>query len=56
MVAPAAWLDGYYGEEAEPAVINTEALVGKAKKLGEYRTANPNTSLIDAIDKLFQKQ
>jgi acid stress chaperone HdeB len=51
-----AWLDGYYREEDEPPVINTEALVSKARKLGEYCAAHPDISLIDATDKLFQKQ
>ena len=51
-----AWLDGYYKEEDEPPVINTEDLVSKAKKLGAYCAAHPNTSLIDATDKLFQKK
>jgi acid stress chaperone HdeB len=51
-----AWLDGYYKEENEPPVINTEDLVTKAKSLGEYCAAHPDTSLIDATDKLFQKE
>jgi hypothetical protein len=37
-------------------VINTEDLVTKAKSLGEYCAAHPDTSLIDATDKLFQKE
>jgi acid stress chaperone HdeB len=49
-----AWLDGYYKEEDEPPVINTEDLVSKARKLAAYCTAHPETSLIDATDKLFQ--
>jgi acid stress chaperone HdeB len=51
-----AWLDGYYKEEDEPPVIDTEQLVGKAKRLGEYCAANPDSPLIDVTDKLFQKQ
>ncbi len=51
-----ARLDGYYKEEDQPPVINTEDLVSKARKLGEYCAAHPNTSLIDATDKLFQKE
>jgi len=51
-----AWLDGYYKEQDEPPVIDTAQLVVKAKRLGEYCAANPDSSLIDVTDKLFQKQ
>jgi acid stress chaperone HdeB len=51
-----AWLDGYYKEEDEPPVIDTAELVANAKKLGEYCAAHPNDALIDATDKLFQKE
>ena len=50
-----AWLDGYYKEENEPPVINTDELVAKAKKLGQYCAAHPDEDLIGATDKLFQK-
>jgi acid stress chaperone HdeB len=51
-----AWLDGYYKEEDEPPVIDTAELVANAKKLGEYCAAHPNDYLIDATDKLFQRE
>ncbi len=51
-----AWLDGYYKEEDEPPLIDTDELVAKAKKLGEFCAAHPETNLIEATDKLFQKQ
>ena len=51
-----AWLDGYYKEEDEPPVIDTEALVIKAKKLGQYCAAHPDSELIGATDKLFQRE
>ena len=51
-----AWLDGYYKEENEPPVINTDELVAKAKKLGQYCAAHPDEDLIGATDKLFQKE
>jgi len=50
-----AWLDGYYREESDPAVIDTEKFVANAKKLGAYCTANPNVGLITAMDALFKK-
>ena len=51
-----AWLDGYYKEEDEPPVINTEGLVTNAKKLGQYCAEHPDSDLISATDKLFQKE
>jgi acid stress chaperone HdeB len=51
-----AWLDGYYKEEDQPPVIDTDELVANAKKLGQYCAAHPDSALIDATDKLFQKE
>ena len=51
-----AWLDGYYKEENETPVINTDELVAKAKKLGQYCAAHSDEDLIGATDKLFQKE
>jgi acid stress chaperone HdeB len=51
-----AWLDGYYKEEDEPPVIDTTALVVKAKKLGQYCVEHPDSDLISATDKLFQRE
>ena len=51
-----AWLDGYYKEEDEPPLIDTDELVAKARKLGEYCAAHPEANLIEATDKLFQKK
>ena len=50
-----AWLDGYYQEENAPAIIDTERFVARAKKLGEFCSANPSIGLITAADKLFAK-
>jgi acid stress chaperone HdeB len=50
-----AWLDAYYKEENDPAVIDTEKFVANAKKLGDYCRANPSLGLITATDKLFGK-
>jgi acid stress chaperone HdeB len=51
-----AWLDGYYKEEDQPPVIDTDQLVAKAKNLGQYCTTHPDEDLISATDKLFQKR
>lgn len=50
-----AWLDGYYREENDPAVIDTEKFIANAKKLGAYCSANPNVGLITAMDAVFKK-
>ena len=50
-----AWLNGYYRDEKDPPVIDTEKFVADAKKLGTYCSANPNIGLITAADKVFQK-
>ena len=50
-----AWLDGYYRDEDDPAVIDTEKFVANAKKLGQYCSAHPNIGLITAADELFSK-
>lgn len=51
-----AWLDGYYRNEDDPPVINTDSFVANAKKLGEYCSAHPDIGLITATDKLFTKK
>ena len=45
-----AWLDGYYKDEKDPPVIDTDKFVSNAKKLGEYCIANPTIGLITATD------
>lgn len=50
-----AWLNGYYRDEKDPPIIDTEKFVSDAKKIGAYCTANPNVGLITAMDKLFGK-
>src|ERR1700733_10841624 len=47
------WLDGYYKDQDDPPVIETDAFVDNAKKLGEYCAAHPDIGLITAADKLF---
>ena len=51
-----AWLDGYYKNEDDPPVIDTDQFVANAKKLGDYCAAHPDIGLITATDKLFQKE
>jgi len=50
-----AWLDGYYKDEQDPPIIDTNTLVDNLKKLNEYCAANPTLGLITATNKLFGK-
>ena len=47
------WLDGYYKDQDDPPVIETDQFVDNAKKLGQYCAAHPDIGLITAADKLF---
>jgi acid stress chaperone HdeB len=47
------WLDGYYKDQDDPAVIDTDAFVENAKKLGSYCANHPDQGLITAADKVF---
>jgi acid stress chaperone HdeB len=50
-----AWLDGYYTDEQDAPIIDTNTLVDNLKKLNEYCAANPAIGLITATNKLFGK-
>jgi acid stress chaperone HdeB len=47
------WLNGYYREEDDPPIIDTDKFVADSKQLAEYCVANPTIGLITAADKLF---
>jgi acid stress chaperone HdeB len=50
-----AWLDGYYKDEQEPPIMDTNTMVDNLKKLNEYCAANPTIGLITATNRLFGK-
>jgi acid stress chaperone HdeB len=50
-----AWLDGYYKDEQDAPIIDTNTLTDNLNKLNEYCAANPTIGLITATDKLFGK-
>ena len=50
-----ARLDGYYREENDRPIFDTDRFESNAKKLGAYCAANPTIGLITATDKLFGK-
>jgi acid stress chaperone HdeB len=47
------WLDGYYKDEDDPPVIETDKFVENAKKLGGYCAEHPDNGLITAADKVL---
>jgi len=49
------WIHGYYREEKDPPIIDTDQFVADSKKLGDYCKANPEHGLITAADKVFAK-
>lgn len=48
-----AWLDGYYRNQDDQPIIDTDRFVENAKQLGAYCAAHPDVGLITATDKLF---
>jgi acid stress chaperone HdeB len=50
-----AWLDAYYKDDNDPAIIDTDKYLANAKKLGDYCRSNPSIGLITATDQLFGK-
>jgi acid stress chaperone HdeB len=50
-----AWLDGYYREEDDPPIFDTDKFEADGKKLVAYCTAHPGVDLITAADELFGK-
>ncbi len=50
-----AWMHGYYRNENDPPVIDTEKFVANAKKLGEYCAAHPDIGIVTAADEVFAK-
>ena len=51
-----AWLDGYYRDEDDPPIFDTDKFEANAKKLASYCAAHPSTGLITAADELFGNQ
>ena len=47
------WLDGYYKDQDDPPVIETDKFVENAKKLGEYCGEHPDQGLITAADQVL---
>jgi acid stress chaperone HdeB len=50
-----AWLDGYYRDEDDPPIFDTDRFTENAKKLAAYCAVDPSVGLITATDQLFGK-
>jgi acid stress chaperone HdeB len=49
------WLDGYFTDEEDPAVVDLDKMRGKAEKLGAFCAANPKMSLMTAAENAMAK-
>ena len=49
------WLDGYYTDEEDPAVVDFDKLRAKADKLGSFCAQNPKMSLMTAAESVMAK-
>jgi acid stress chaperone HdeB len=49
------WLDGYFTDEEDPAVVDLDKLKGKAERLGAFCAANPKMSLMTAAENVMAK-
>jgi acid stress chaperone HdeB len=50
-----AWLHGYYREEHDPPVIDTDEFKEDLTKFGAYCARNPTLGIITAADKVLGK-
>src|SRR5436305_15290542 len=49
------WLDGYYTDEEDPAVVDFDKMKGKAEKLGAFCAQNPKMGLMTAAESVMAK-
>jgi hypothetical protein len=49
------WLDGYYTDEEDPAVVDFDKLKAKADKLGAFCVQNPRMGLLTAAENVMAK-
>lgn len=49
------WLDGYYKDKDDPAIIDFDKFTKNSEKLGKYCGENPNDGLITAADQVMGK-
>ena len=51
----AMWLEGYFTDEEDPAVVDFEKTKVKAEKLGAFCVQNPKMSLLTAAESVMAK-
>jgi acid stress chaperone HdeB len=49
------WLDGYYTDEEDPAVVDFDKMKGKADKLVAFCQANPKMGLMGAAESVMAR-
>src|SRR5436190_13467331 len=49
------WLDGYYTDEEDPAVLDFDKLKAKAEKLNAFCVQNPRMGLMTAAESVMSK-
>jgi len=49
------WLDGYYTDEEDPAVVDFDKLRGMADKLAAFCAQNPKMGLMTAAETVMEK-
>jgi len=49
------WLDGYFTDEEDPAVVDFDKLKAMAEKLGSFCVQNPRMGLIGAAESVMVK-
>jgi hypothetical protein len=49
------WLDGYFTDEEDPAVVDFDKLKAMAEKVGAFCSQNPKMGLITAAESVMVK-
>ena len=50
------WLDGYFTNEDDPAVVDFHKMKEKGARLGEYCTKNPTHGLLTAAEEVMERE
>ena len=54
-LAITVWLDGYFTDEEDPAVVDFDKLKAMAEKVGAFCSQNPKMGLITAAESVMVK-
>ena len=55
IAAVTVWLDGYYTDEEDPAVVDFDKLKAKGEKLNAFCVQNPRMGLMTAAENVMSK-